>query len=86
MQGSSDSQHVGEIVSPPPSVQINSPQKTDSVQAPMMDQPPMQEDVIYQHRSRSHFNSHWTVFCVRNVYFQVQLFLIFKFKQHLVLA
>ena len=47
MQGSSDSQHVGEIVSPPPSVQINSPQKTDSVQAPMMDQPPMQEDVIY---------------------------------------
>jgi len=52
MQGGSDSQPIGGIVSPPPSVQINSPQRTDSVQAPMIDQPPMQEDVLYIQMSK----------------------------------
>ena len=47
MQESSDSQPIGEIVSPPPSVQINAPQLTGSVQAPVMGQPTMQQNVVY---------------------------------------
>ena len=46
MQDSSDSQPIGEIVSPPPSVQINAPQLTGSVQAPVMGQPTMQQNVV----------------------------------------
>lgn len=47
MLDSSDSQPIGEIVSPPPSVQINAPQLTGSVQAPVMGQPTMQQNVVY---------------------------------------
>ena len=47
MLDSSDSQPIGEIVSPPPSVQINAPQLTGSVQAPVMGQPIMQQNVVY---------------------------------------
>ena len=47
MQESSDPQPIGEIVSPPPSVQINAPQLAGSVQAPVMGQPTMQQNVVY---------------------------------------
>ena len=47
MLDSSDSQPIGEIVSPPPSVRINAPQLTGSVQAPVMGQPTMQQNVVY---------------------------------------
>jgi hypothetical protein len=47
MHDSSDSQPIGEIVSPPPSVQINAPQLTGSAQAPVMGQPTMQQNVVY---------------------------------------
>ncbi|MGA0380290.1 MAG: hypothetical protein ACO3NJ_05775 [Candidatus Poseidoniaceae archaeon] len=47
MQANPDSQPVGEIVSPPPSVQINSPQLSGTVQDPTMGQPAMQQNVVY---------------------------------------
>ena len=47
MQDSSDSQPIGEIVSTPPSVQINSQQLTGAVQAPIMGQQVMQQNIMY---------------------------------------
>jgi len=47
MQGSPHSQPIGEIVSPPPSVQINSQQLTGAVQAPIMGQPVTQQNIMY---------------------------------------
>ena len=47
MTGRPDSEAVDEIVSPPPSVHINSPQPASTVQAPMMDQQTMQQNVVY---------------------------------------